>query len=271
MRDSVVKMACARKCSVILLLCVAVLWSANCAQSQFSQAQKDLMLSDHNRYRAAAKACPPLKPLVWDENLAKVAQDYADTCNYRHNDAATRQVNITAGGKGFWWVGENLYITATTIQRIGTYVGHITRLWHDEINLYDIRSNQCALGQACGHYTQVVWDQTTSLGCGGKVCLNGITKNDPWQSRYPTTFIVVCNYGPGGNINGRKPFQPCPVETVPPTTSAVSTAINAVNFLAKNGTAEASVAVRLQTTQGHGLVLLCLTAVFLARLHSTIF
>ena len=235
-------MACDMKCRVVLLLCLAVLLSGKFARSQFSQAQKDLMLSDHNRYRAAAKACPPLKPFVWDENLAKVAQDYADTCNYRHNDNATQQVNITADGEGFWWVGENLYITATTIQRIGTYVGYITRLWHDEIKLYDIKSNNCALGQACGHYTQVVWDQTTSLGCGGKVCLNGITKNDPWQNRYPTAFIVVCTYGPGGNINGRKPFQPCP--EVPPTPAAA-----------------VSRTVRIQAVQGYILVSLCFSLV----------
>ena len=43
-----------------------------------------------------------------------------------------------------------------------------------------------------GHYTQMVWRETTRLGCGQAIC-NG-------------TLIVACNYSPAGNVLGRKPY-----------------------------------------------------------------
>ena len=43
-----------------------------------------------------------------------------------------------------------------------------------------------------GHYTQMVWRQTTQLGCGQAICSN--------------TLIVACNYNPAGNVLGRKPY-----------------------------------------------------------------
>ncbi|KAF6026089.1 CRISP3 [Bugula neritina] len=39
---------------------------------------------------------------------------------------------------------------------------------------------------AVGHYTQMVWAETTRIGCGVQTC-NG------------STPFYVCNYGPSGN------------------------------------------------------------------------
>ena len=50
--------------------------------------------------------------------------------------------------------------------------------------------------QSCGHYTQVVWANTLSVGCGVAVC--------------PTGTIVVCNYAPPGNYVGEKPYIALP-------------------------------------------------------------
>ena len=36
-----------------------------------------------------------------------------------------------------------------------------------------------------GHYTQVVWENTTHVGCGRKKC--------------PDMIIIFCNYWPAGN------------------------------------------------------------------------
>ena len=44
-----------------------------------------------------------------------------------------------------------------------------------------------------GHYTQVVWENTTHVGCGRKKCTDMI--------------IITCNYWPGGNFVGRKPYR----------------------------------------------------------------
>ncbi|PSN37306.1 Venom allergen 3 [Blattella germanica] len=44
-----------------------------------------------------------------------------------------------------------------------------------------------------GHYTQVVWADTKYVGCG----FIAYKKTDDWYTKY-----YVCNYGPGGNIEG---------------------------------------------------------------------
>lgn len=48
----------------------------------------------------------------------------------------------------------------------------------------------------CGHYTQLVWANTRFVGCARWHC-SGL--------RYPSS--IVCDYGPGGNINGQRPYQ----------------------------------------------------------------
>jgi len=50
-------------------------------------------------------------------------------------------------------------------------------------------------GATCGHYTQVVWRATQQVGCALGRC-PGLA--------YPNT--IVCDYGPGGNVNNQKPY-----------------------------------------------------------------
>jgi len=47
--------------------------------------------------------------------------------------------------------------------------------------------------EATGHFTQVVWRNTTSVGCGRKACNE--LNNTPG-------FYVVCEYWPAGNVEG---------------------------------------------------------------------
>jgi hypothetical protein len=42
------------------------------------------------------------------------------------------------------------------------------------------------------HYTQMIWRDTTALGCGEAIC--------------DKTLIVACNYDPPGNYIGRRPY-----------------------------------------------------------------
>jgi len=63
-----------------------------------------------------------------------------------------------------------------------------------EISAYDFNSN--APSGDTGHFTQVIWASTKTVGCGLAQC-NG---ND----------LLVCNYSPAGNYDGQ--YQ----ENVPP-------------------------------------------------------
>ena len=85
-----------------------------------------------------------------------------------------------------------------------TYKRDYVQAWFDEKQWYNIASNTCTAprGEACGHYTQVVWADTTHLGCAEAECKNVRFGDDVVE----TAKIQFCNYGPGGNIQGQKPY-----------------------------------------------------------------
>jgi len=63
-------------------------------------------------------------------------------------------------------------------------------LWYDESADYDYAAGTSKNGGVTGHFTQVVWQGTTELGCGISNCPS-------------IGSFLVCNYGPAGNIRGR--------------------------------------------------------------------
>jgi len=50
-------------------------------------------------------------------------------------------------------------------------------------------------GKVCGHYTQVVWSTTSRVGCARHEC-----------PALTYRLTIVCDYGPGGNISGSRPY-----------------------------------------------------------------
>ena len=61
-------------------------------------------------------------------------------------------------------------------------------MWYNEVNSYDFYNQ--GFTSDTGHFTQLVWQSTTQLGCG-------IGINDQSNSVYG-----VCNYVPPGNVDG---------------------------------------------------------------------
>lgn len=142
------------------------------------------LLVEHNAVRAAApNATPPLPDLVWDEVLAGHAQAWADTCPNGHNP--NRNVNGNV-------VGENMYFSSSASP---VSPKTVVDLWAQEGQNYDISTNTCANPAQpgtivdCGHYTQLVWRTTTSVGCGMKAGCPG-----QWAQ------VWVCDYAPAGNM-----------------------------------------------------------------------
>jgi pathogenesis-related protein 1 len=131
------------------------------------------VLEAHNRYRQ--KHCAP--PLTWSEELARVAQDWADQLNKRGCAFEHRPDDR---------YGENLafYAPASSADPDRVVAG-----WYDEVAKYDFKKAE--FGFDTGHFTQVVWVRTTELGCGVTTCKNGA--------------IWVCNYSPPGNF--RRQFK----------------------------------------------------------------
>jgi len=125
------------------------------------QGFKDALLNTTNQYRARHEA----NALKWNQTLASYAQDHADSCEFKHT-----------GGP----YGENLaqghQAPALAIEG-----------WADEESDYDYEKRQ--FSTEAGHFTQLVWKNTTSVGCGAADC-----KDNGW--------FLVCEYYPPGNVIG---------------------------------------------------------------------
>eukprot|EP01124_Arcella_intermedia_P035026 TRINITY_DN8825_c0_g1_i2.p1 TRINITY_DN8825_c0_g1~~TRINITY_DN8825_c0_g1_i2.p1 ORF type:complete len:497 (-),score=121.45 TRINITY_DN8825_c0_g1_i2:68-1558(-) len=120
--------------------------------------------------------------LIWDCKLAQVAQNYANSCpGLSHSTTAT-----SAYGTGEY-VGENLAVASGMDPTASGWVG--------EKSSWTCSTNACS--GVCGHYTQMIWAQTTRVGCGlKKGCTSG-----GWPN------ILVCNYAKGGNYVGVSPLD----------------------------------------------------------------
>ena len=114
--------------------------------------------------------------MEWDEDIAAVAQAYAETL--------AQDCSLVHSSSGY---GENLF-AAWGIASSGE---DVVEAWASEEANYDYDANTCS--DVCGHYTQVVWADSSRLGCGRADCFDG---GEVW----------VCNYDPPGNFNNRRPY-----------------------------------------------------------------
>jgi uncharacterized protein YkwD len=99
----------------------------------------------------------------------------------RANDAATVAATCSfehSGGPH----GENLF-AGTTLTDQQAIDG-----WYSEGEQYDY--NNPGFNENTGHFTQVVWKDSTRLGCARKDCGGDLG------------FFIVCEYEPRGNIVG---------------------------------------------------------------------
>ncbi len=117
-----------------------------------------------------------IPPLVWSDQIAGWAQDWANTL-LSSGELAHR------GDRQY---GENLYEASGF--RPTAY--QVVNAWAAEARNYQYGSNSCSA--ICGHYTQVIWRDTKAVGCG--------------VARDAKREIWVCNYAPFGNIVGERPY-----------------------------------------------------------------
>jgi pathogenesis-related protein 1 len=117
-------------------------------------------------------------PLTWSDRLAGVAQEWANRLMANGQFAHSHNPNY----------GENLY----EISGAAATPSLVVKAFADEVDDYDYRSNTCHGRGVCGHYTQVVWNDTKEVGCA--VARGG--RREVW----------VCEYYPPGNWVGRKPY-----------------------------------------------------------------
>jgi hypothetical protein len=127
-----------------------------------------------------------MRQVYWSEEIAKLAQEHADKKVFEHSTSTFRKTPT------FSYIGENL---ATQSYYGGEAISNwdrAIRSWFSEIKDFneDVSSYKTVGGPATGHFTQIVWAESYAIGCG----LSSYPKNGG------TTFLFVCQYGPGGNF-----------------------------------------------------------------------
>ena len=135
------------------------------------------ILVAHNKYRQEV-GVPPLK---WSNSLANSAQQWAkqlaSTNRFEHS-STDKGENLWAGTKGRF----------SPTQMVNS--------WGSEKQYFISNRpfpNTCRGGwQKCGHYTQIIWKNTTEVGCG--------------LARGAKMDYFVCQYNPSGNYQGEKPY-----------------------------------------------------------------
>ncbi|KPI91338.1 Venom allergen 5.02 [Papilio xuthus] len=136
-----------------------------------------------------------MKLMMWDNELEAKAAKWASRNNFAHNP------DKTIGSRRFH-TGENLYWYATTDLTHKLDVESSLKSWFDEHRNYSygpltMRDFNRSTKKQIGHYTQMAWANTIYVGCA----ISQYTKNNFKE------FLVVCNYGPGGNYIGQKPYE----------------------------------------------------------------
>ncbi|KAI7109555.1 hypothetical protein KC339_g738 [Hortaea werneckii] len=151
-------------------------------------AYADRVLLAHNVHRANHSAAD----LTYSNELAAVAQEIASSCVYAHDTT----VESTTGNGVY---GQNIAagLTADEVTDV------ITNLWYNnEVNAYAPYYGQANPGgnfADYGHFTQVVWQGTTVVGCATQDCSAGGLAN---VGPNVPPYFTVCNYYEAGNYGG---------------------------------------------------------------------
>jgi pathogenesis-related protein 1 len=146
-------------------------------------------LDPHN----AARATVGVPALSWSADLANYALAYAAT-------QAGQCIPLTHSNGEY---GENLF-WGSAKEPAWTALDAVTA-WTDEVAYYDYATNSCTPGQMCGHYTQVVWQSTTHVGCAHVNCTCSSTCDPDADPNYTGDYII-CSYDPPGNWIGERPY-----------------------------------------------------------------
>jgi hypothetical protein len=149
--------------------------------SLLGQQEAQDALDFHNKARKDVHVAP----LSWSTQLAAFAQAWANNlaqngCKMQHRPAAGEWAQ-QYGENIYWAMGRSLL------------AGDASRSWYSEIADYTPGPYSSANRGKTGHYTQMVWQESKTVGIGKATCPNG-------------SVIIVANYDPRGNTLGVRPY-----------------------------------------------------------------
>ncbi|GFU19397.1 hypothetical protein NPIL_532201 [Nephila pilipes] len=155
--------------------------------------------------------------MVWDDELAAIAQKWANHCVYEHDCGDCRSV-------ANFPVGQNIAYQDTICDSKQCFKNieasdlqpdwpSVLKDFYDEIDDFDnklVPNFQMLGGKEINHFTQMIWGKSWRLGCGLTVFTKG---------RLSYRRFYVCNYGKAGNVIGQpmyeqgRPGSGCPVNS----------------------------------------------------------
>ncbi|XP_077484484.1 uncharacterized protein LOC144094393 [Amblyomma americanum] len=183
---------------------------------RISPEERLLIVKTHNDYRSMValgklQGFPPaanMARLVWDKELASVAQAKAEQCTsakgeYSHDDWHDRfTTKFNATGQNLAFRGRNFRFTSSD------WPGRIKE-WFIEYEDYPSEQRHefrlpAHSKPMIGHFTQLVWAKTSYVGCGFvEYSIIGAVNLTEMQ-------FYVCNYAVTGNVFRRPLYQEGP-------------------------------------------------------------
>jgi hypothetical protein len=207
------------------------LWSL---QTLYGMNYKQTVLDTHNKSRAKHGVAP----LVWDDELFRIAVETARSCKYAHDtyvlplpyrpslpsslvDSSTvpsytpalpsflEHVQLTCssslysktGGGGY---GQNIAAGGRAFEVHDV----ILKLFYDEVKYYKWygREPDMTNFHLWGHFSAIVWKESKSVACWTEDCSNRPGKLANVASNVPP-FFTVCNFRKPGGLSLRFPLQ----------------------------------------------------------------
>ncbi len=137
---------------------------------------KENMLSVQNKYRAEVG----VPDLVWSDSLAKESMKWAEHLA----DINTMKHSETSAGEN---IASGVNVDYATLVDIS---------WGKEKSDFVYGAfpdcSKSNIWQHVGHYTQMIWKNTTEVGCA--------------VAKKKDKAFLVCRYYPAGNFMGEKPY-----------------------------------------------------------------
>lgn len=153
------------------------------AQADNLETFRQQALDKHNALRQVHGA----PPLALDAGLNDIAQQWAQRL------AATGRMQHRPNSK----FGENIHARWSSQPNFDVNGVTPVQSWYNEVKKYDFGNP--GFSMQTGHFTQVVWKDSSKVGCGKAKAKDG-------------KVFVVCNYDPPGNFQGRFPQNVQPAQ-----------------------------------------------------------
>ncbi|KAI0015218.1 PR-1-like protein [Xylariomycetidae sp. FL0641] len=144
----------------------------------------------HNLHRSNHSA----PEMTWVDKWAGYASNTAASCNFAHD--------MSQGGGGY---GQNIAMWglssgAQALGDAGAIKMATTDMWYNgeyfKYPGFGEEVTDMSDFEGWGHLSQLLWKDSTELGCAAQFCPKGTMFDDM------DSWFMVCNYGPPGNVGG---------------------------------------------------------------------